>query len=112
MNQATFLDEETGASRYTSHDELKNALRSLTMYDDFVRHIYLVTDGQKPQWLDDTTSGITVVDHRDIFPADALPLFQPACTIYQTFRTITCTSTTTCSSATGSSRNTSPTAAS
>ncbi|MCZ4612253.1 stealth family protein [Streptomyces sp. Lzd4kr] len=69
------LDKETGASRYTSHDELKYSLRSLAMYADFVRHIYLVTDGQKPHWLDDSAPGITVVDHRDIFPEGVLPVF-------------------------------------
>jgi hypothetical protein len=69
------LDKEINASRYTSHDELKYSLRSLAMYADFVRHIYLVTDGQKPHWLDDRAPGITVVDHRDIFPADVLPVF-------------------------------------
>ncbi|MFE4665980.1 stealth family protein [Streptomyces sp. NPDC056716] len=72
---AEILDKETNASRYTSHDELKYSLRSLAMYAGFIRHIYLVTDGQKPHWLDDSVPGITVVDHRDIFPADVLPVF-------------------------------------
>ncbi|WP_409471063.1 stealth conserved region 3 domain-containing protein [Streptomyces sp. HC307] len=72
---AEILDKETNASRYTSHDELKYSLRSLAMYADFVRHIYIVTDGQKPHWLDDRAPGITVVDHRDIFPQDVLPVF-------------------------------------
>ncbi|MFF6984511.1 stealth family protein [Streptomyces sp. NPDC008343] len=69
------LDKETNASRYTSHDELKYSLRSLAMYADFIRHIYLVTDGQQPDWLDDQAPGITVVDHKDIFPQDTLPVF-------------------------------------
>ncbi|MGW1208170.1 stealth family protein [Streptomyces sp. NPDC002499] len=75
LGTAEILDKETNASRYTSHDELKYSLRSLAMYADFVRHIYIVTDGQKPHWLDDTAPGITVVDHRDIFPPDVLPVF-------------------------------------
>ncbi|MEV5342728.1 stealth conserved region 3 domain-containing protein, partial [Streptomyces sp. NPDC052676] len=66
---------ETGASRYTSHDELRYALRSLEMYAGFVRHVYLVTDSQVPAWLDPRAEGLTVVDHRDILPADALPVF-------------------------------------
>jgi hypothetical protein len=66
---------ETGASRYTSHDELRYALRSLEMYAGFVRHVYLVTDAQLPAWLDPRAEGLTVVDHRDILPADALPVF-------------------------------------
>jgi hypothetical protein len=72
---AEILDKETNASRYTSHDELKYSLRSLAMYADFVRHIYLVTDGQRPRWLDDRAEGITVVDHREIFPEGVLPVF-------------------------------------
>lgn len=64
------------ASRFVSHDELKYSLRSLHMYGDFVRHIYLVTDDQVPQWLDTSVPGLTVVDHREIFSdPDALPVF-------------------------------------
>jgi hypothetical protein len=66
---------ETGASRYTSHDELKYALRSLEMYAGFIRHVYLVTDSQIPDWLDPDAEGLTVVDHREILPAEALPVF-------------------------------------
>lgn len=67
---------ETGASRYTSHDELRYSLRSLEMYAPFVRNIYIVTDGQTPEWLDISATGIQVIDHKDIFshPA-ALPVF-------------------------------------
>ncbi|GAB2507280.1 stealth family protein [Nocardiopsis aegyptia] len=64
------------ASRYTDHDELRYSLRSLRMYAPFVRHVYVVTDGQRPGWLDTGAEGVTVVDHRDIF-ADpgVLPVF-------------------------------------
>ncbi|RVU28988.1 sugar phosphotransferase [Streptomyces antnestii] len=67
---------ETGASRYTSHDELKYSLRSLDMYAPFVRNVYVVTDGQTPAWLNPAAAGIQIVDHKDIF-ADptALPVF-------------------------------------
>ncbi|THA23875.1 hypothetical protein E4198_03245 [Streptomyces sp. RKND-216] len=68
-------DRETGPSRYTSHDELRFSLRSLDMYAPFVRHVYLVTDGQIPEWLDPASDWVTVVDHREILPADALPVF-------------------------------------
>ncbi|WP_251697405.1 Stealth CR1 domain-containing protein, partial [Streptomyces sp. Vc74B-19] len=53
------LDKETNESRYTSHDELKYSLRSLEMYAGFVRHVYIVTDGQTPEWLDADAPGIT-----------------------------------------------------
>lgn len=63
------------ASRYASHDELLYSLRSVHMYAPFVRNIYIVTDDQVPAWLDQDAPGITVVDHREIFPDDALPTF-------------------------------------
>jgi hypothetical protein len=66
---------EVGMSRYTDSDELRYSLRSLEMHAGFVRHVYLVTDGQTPSWLDVNAPGLTVVDHRDILPASALPVF-------------------------------------
>jgi hypothetical protein len=67
---------ETGASRYTSHDELKYSLRSLEMYAPFVRNIYIVTNGQTPSWLDTSATGVQIVDHKEIFrDAKALPVF-------------------------------------
>jgi hypothetical protein len=75
LTDNTIAPRETGASRYTSHDELRYALRSLEMYAGFVRHVYLVTDSQIPAWLDPDAEGLTVVDHREILPAEALPVF-------------------------------------
>ncbi|MFD3835144.1 stealth family protein [Streptomyces sp. NPDC058642] len=75
LSHSIIAPRETGASRYTSHDELRYALRSLEMYAGFVRHVYLVTDSQIPDWLDPRAEGLTVIDHRDILPADALPVF-------------------------------------
>ena len=66
----------TGASRYTSRDELRYALRSLHTFAPFIRNVYIVTAGQTPDWLDPEAPGIRVVDHAEIFtdPA-ALPVF-------------------------------------
>ncbi|MCT2589784.1 stealth family protein [Streptomyces sp. N2-109] len=75
LSDNVIAPRETGASRYTSHDELRYALRSLDMYAGFVRHVYLVTDSQIPAWLNPDAEGLTVVDHRDILPAAALPVF-------------------------------------
>ncbi|MEV7810104.1 stealth conserved region 3 domain-containing protein [Streptomyces flaveolus] len=75
LSDDVIAPRETGASRYTSHDELKYALRSLEMYAGFIRNVYLVTDAQTPAWLNPDAAGLTVIDHRDILPADALPVF-------------------------------------
>ena len=55
------------SSRFQSRDELKYSLRSLDMYADWVRHIYLVTDDQVPSWLDTDNPRITVLSHREVF---------------------------------------------
>ncbi|MGD6748496.1 stealth conserved region 3 domain-containing protein [Streptomyces sp. BH106] len=66
----------TAAARFRSRDELRYSLRSLSMFAPWVRHVYVVTDDQRPEWLNTEHPGITVVDHREIFPrAEFLPNF-------------------------------------
>ncbi|SPT51136.1 stealth family protein [Actinomadura madurae] len=68
--------EAANASRFVSRDELRYSLRSLALYAPWVRHIWLVTAGQVPDWLDSRAPGITVVDHREIFRGQGrLPTF-------------------------------------
>jgi hypothetical protein len=63
-------------ARTTNRDELRYSLRSLAMYANWVRHIWLVTDGQVPSWLDLDHPRLSVVSHRDIFTDPAnLPTF-------------------------------------
>ncbi|TGA92561.1 stealth conserved region 3 domain-containing protein [Streptomyces sp. MZ04] len=66
-----------GAVRFRNRDELRYSLRSLAMYAPWIRHIYLVTAGQTPSWLNADHPDVTVVDHRDLFadPDAALPTF-------------------------------------
>ncbi len=66
--------EAAGQARFRSRDELRHSLRSLHLFAPWVRRIHLVTAGQRPSWLT-ADPRITVVDHRDILPADALPTF-------------------------------------
>jgi hypothetical protein len=54
-------------SRFTSHDELRYSLRSLEMYADWVRHVYLVTDDQVPDWLYVENPKLRIVSHRELF---------------------------------------------
>jgi hypothetical protein len=64
-------------SRFASREELRYSLRSLEMYAGWVRQVFLVTDQQVPGWLVAEHPQITVVDHREIFPAGGagLPTF-------------------------------------
>ncbi len=68
--------ESANPARYISRDELRYSLRALEQNAPWVRHVYLVTAGQRPSWLNERSSRITVIDHADIFDdSDALPTF-------------------------------------
>ncbi|KAK2588199.1 hypothetical protein KPH14_004236 [Odynerus spinipes] len=60
-------DSNTVASRFSDKDELKYSLRSLEMYAPWVRHVYIVTNGQIPSWLDMDNPRMTLITHEDIF---------------------------------------------
>ncbi len=63
-------------SRFRSHDELRYSLRSLAQFAPWIRHVYLVTDDQVPDWLDPASPRITIVDHKEIFADQGgLPTF-------------------------------------
>jgi len=62
--------------RFRNRDELKYSLRSIEMFAPFVRNIYLVTNGQIPEWLNLDHPQIKVVTHADIYKnAGHLPTF-------------------------------------
>ncbi|KPC82810.1 sugar phosphotransferase [Streptomyces sp. NRRL S-4] len=68
--------ESANAARYISRDELRYSLRALEQNAPWVRHVYLVTDRQKPDWLNLRSSRLTVVDHTEIFQDQAaLPTY-------------------------------------
>ncbi len=60
--------------RYRDNGELRYSLRALERFFPGHGHVYLVTDGQTPDWLR-PSDRLTVVDHRDLIPAAALPTF-------------------------------------
>lgn len=64
-----------GSERWRDRQELKYSLRSIEQYLPWVNHIYIVTDNQVPMWLNINHPKITIIDHRDILPPDALPTF-------------------------------------
>ena len=60
-------DFAANEGRFISHDELRYSLRSLEMYADWVRNVYLVTDDQIPTWLNQSQPKLRVVSHRELF---------------------------------------------
>lgn len=61
--------------RYRDNHELKYSLRSVAKNAPWINHIFIVTNGQVPNWLDVNNSKITIVNHKEIMPPDALPTF-------------------------------------
>ena len=81
--QAALLSESTRADmalhgnvegRFRDNDELKYSLRALERFFPGHGHIYVVTDAQVPHWLR-LSDRVTVIDHKDLIPASALPTF-------------------------------------
>lgn len=62
-------------ARWRDNDELKYSLRSIEKFAPWVNRVFIVTDNQCPSWLDASNPKVQVVDHSQIFPADALPIF-------------------------------------
>lgn len=60
--------------RFRDNQELRYSLRALDQYFPDHGHVYIVTDGQVPDWLV-ATVGVTVVDHRELIPEASLPTF-------------------------------------
>jgi hypothetical protein len=60
--------------RYRDNEELRYNLRALERFFPAHGHVYVVTDGQTPAWLQ-SSKRLTVVDHQDLIPAQHLPTF-------------------------------------
>lgn len=67
--------ESTDIARFESRDELKYSIRSILTYAPWVNHIYIVTNGQIPSWLDESYDKVTVIPHSQILDEAYLPTF-------------------------------------
>jgi len=61
--------------RYRDMDILKYVFRSFEKFSPWVDNIYFVTCGQKPNWLNEFSSKIKLVNHEDFIPKEFLPTF-------------------------------------
>lgn len=71
QNMALYSNVE---GRFRDNDELRYSLRSVEKFFPNHGHIYVVTDGQTPHWLQ-ASSRLTVVDHLELIPSKLLPTF-------------------------------------
>ncbi|KRO00385.1 stealth family protein [Companilactobacillus kimchiensis] len=71
--QEDSLDVKT--ARFRDYGIFKYWFRAVQEYAPWVNHVYLVTDGQKPEWINDNCNWITIVDHKEIIPEKYRPIF-------------------------------------
>ena len=60
--------------RYRDNDELRFSLRALEKFFPDHGHIFIVTDGQVPDWYQ-ASDQITLIDHHELIPHSSLPTF-------------------------------------
>ncbi len=75
LKEGKETDIANHASRFIENDELRYVFRSVEKNAHWIRYIWLVTNGQIPQWLEQTHPKIRLVTHEDILPPHALPTF-------------------------------------
>lgn len=68
-------ERENPAHRFREWGTLKYWFRAVEEYAPWVRKIYFVTCGQKPDWLNTENDKICFVSHRDFIPTEYLPTF-------------------------------------
>lgn len=71
---ADVASDAISSTRFASNDEIYYNIASILKYVSFCRHIYIVTDNQKPEFIDEfveqnicTKEKIRIIDHKDIF---------------------------------------------
>ena len=64
----------THPSRFRSNEELRYSLRSVWLNAGWARRVFIVTSGQKPDWLIEDER-LRLVTHDEIMPTSALPTF-------------------------------------
>lgn len=67
--------EAVTKGRNADNNELMYSLRSMEMYAPWIRKVFIVTDEQKPKWLNLNNSKVEIVDIREIIPSQALPCY-------------------------------------
>lgn len=63
-------------ARFDNHNELYYSIHGVLQHLEWVRHIFIVTDNQTPDWFSSLRSEkISIIDHRQIIDEKYLPTF-------------------------------------
>lgn len=68
-------DEQNGFRRYRDNGLLRHWFRAVERFAPWVRRVFFVTCGQKPEWLDESHPKLRLVSHADFMPEAFLPTF-------------------------------------
>jgi len=67
--------EATSKGRFTDNGELKYSLRSVEKNIPWIHKIFIVTDGQKPKWLDLQNEKVEIIDIGQLLPEESMPCY-------------------------------------
>lgn len=65
--------EGNSSQRFRDFGTLKYLLRSIEENADWVNKVYILTDDQVPDWINEKE--VQIIDHKDFIPAEYLPTF-------------------------------------
>lgn len=74
-NTGAVIPEGNEDARYRDWGTLRYWFRGVEKFAPWVRHIYFVTDDQKPEWLNVDHPKLKWVKHTDFIPEEYLPTF-------------------------------------
>ncbi|XP_060599463.1 N-acetylglucosamine-1-phosphotransferase subunits alpha/beta-like [Ruditapes philippinarum] len=74
-----FRSSEITAKRCRDWRNLRYALRSVEKYADWINHVFLVTNGQVPNWLNTGYHKVSIVKHSIRFGAKKVPNYMDKC---------------------------------
>lgn len=66
---------DNSSMRYRDWDNLRYWFRGVEKFAPWVRHVYFITNGQKPDWLNAGCEKLRFVTHEEYIPAEYLPTF-------------------------------------
>lgn len=78
MGKPTESSQANCKGRTSNNDELKYSLRSVEAYAPWIRKVFIVTDNQRPAWLNTTNLKANIVDIAEIMPEECLPCYNSA----------------------------------
>lgn len=74
-NNVSNVTEDDEAERYRDYGILNYLFRGIEKFMPWIRNVYFVTCGQKPEWLNTDNPRLKLIDHKDYIPAKYLPTF-------------------------------------